>query len=98
MPEITITDTDQRRPTDQLLDVREDFEITEGMIPGALHIPMGELNTRLDELDRTRPVIVICRSGNRSARVADALTGAGFTADTMAGGMIAWQRAGLPVT
>jgi rhodanese-related sulfurtransferase len=68
------------------------------MIPGALHIPMGELNARLEEIDRARPVIIICRSGNRSARVADALTGAGFTADTMSGGMIAWQRAGLPVT
>ncbi len=98
MPEITFTDTDRRRATDQLLDVREDFEVAEGMIPGAIHIPMGELNARLDEIDRSRPVVVVCRSGNRSARVADALTGAGFTADTMAGGMIAWQRAGLPVT
>ncbi len=97
MPEITITDTDQRRAEDQILDVREDFEVVEGMIPGALHIPMGELGARLDELDRTRPVIVVCRSGNRSSRVADALTDAGFTADTMAGGMSAWQRAGLPV-
>ncbi|ASN39329.1 rhodanese-like domain-containing protein [Paeniglutamicibacter terrestris] len=98
MPEISITDTERRRATDQILDVREDFEITEGMIPGAIHIPMGELGARLEELDRNRPVIVICRSGNRSARVADALTGAGYTADTMGGGMIAWQRAGLPVT
>ncbi|KAA0977136.1 MAG: rhodanese-like domain-containing protein [Paeniglutamicibacter sp.] len=98
MPEVTITDTDGRRATDQILDVREDFEVAEGMIPGALHIPMGELNARLGELDRDRPVIVICRSGNRSSRVADALTGAGYTADTMAGGMIAWQRAGLPVS
>ncbi|MFJ6417389.1 rhodanese-like domain-containing protein [Paeniglutamicibacter sp. NPDC091659] len=98
MPEITITDTDQRRAREQVLDVREDFEITDGVIPDAIHIPMGELNTRLGEIDRARPVIVICRSGNRSTRVADALTGAGFTADTMAGGMIAWQRAGLPVT
>ncbi len=97
MTEITITEPEQRRATDQLLDVREDFEVTEGMILGAIHIPMGELNTRLDEIDRSRPVIVLCRSGNRSARVADALTGAGFTADTMAGGMTAWQGAGLPV-
>ncbi|MFL4477285.1 rhodanese-like domain-containing protein [Paeniglutamicibacter sp. ORCA_105] len=97
MSEITITDTDQRRAADQLLDVREDFELTEGMIPGAIHIPMGELNARLGALDRALPVIVVCRSGNRSARVADALTGAGYAADTMAGGMIAWQRAGLPV-
>ncbi|GEO94283.1 rhodanese-like domain-containing protein [Kocuria turfanensis] len=86
-----------RPAQEQVLDVREDFEVADGMIPGALHIPMGQLTARLPELDRTRPVIVVCRSGNRSARVADALNGAGYTADTMAGGMLAWQRAGLPI-
>lgn len=96
MPEITIAEADECRPQGQVLDVREDFEVAEGMIPGALHIPMGQLGSRLQELDRSRPVIVVCRSGNRSARVADALNQAGYTADTMAGGMVAWQRAGLP--
>lgn len=43
-------------------------------------------------------MIAVCRSGNRSARVAEALNGAGFTADTMAGGMISWTQAGLPTT
>ncbi|MDZ4351663.1 MAG: rhodanese-like domain-containing protein [Arthrobacter sp.] len=98
MAEITITEADQRRKEAQLLDVREDFEVAEGMIPGAIHIPMGELQARLAELDPKVPVIAICRSGNRSARVADALNGAGFTADTMDGGMIAWTRSGLPTT
>ena len=97
MAETTIQDTNDRRTRDQVLDVREDFEVAEGMIPEALHIPMGDLNRRLNELDRSRPVIVVCRSGNRSARVADALNTAGYTADTMTGGMTAWQRAGLPV-
>ena len=96
MSEITITDADKRRTQDQVLDVREDFEVAEGMIPEAVHIPMGELNTRLAEIDRDRPVIVVCRSGNRSTHVAEALNAAGYTADTMAGGMTAWQRAGLP--
>ena len=96
MPEITIAQADERRGQHQVLDVREDVEVAEGMIPGAIHIPMGQLNTRLAELDRSRPVIVVCRSGNRSAVVAEALNGAGYTADTMAGGMVAWQRAGLP--
>jgi rhodanese-related sulfurtransferase len=54
------------------------------------------LNERLGEIDRGRPVIVVCRSGNRSARVAEALDAAGYEADTMGGGMLAWQRAGLP--
>ncbi|MCY1213689.1 Sulfurtransferase [compost metagenome] len=96
MAEITVTEVEQRRASSQVLDVREDFEVAEGMIPGALHIPMGQLQARLSELDPGVHVIVVCRSGNRSARVADALSGAGFSADTMNGGMIAWSRAGLP--
>ena len=96
MAEITINETDQRRSDACILDVREDFEVAEGMIPGALHIPMGQLQARLAELDPAVPVIAVCRSGNRSARVAEALNGAGFTADTMAGGMTAWTREGLP--
>ncbi len=98
MAEITINEADQRRSNARILDVREDFEVAEGMITGALHIPMGQLQARLSELDPAVPVIAVCRSGNRSARVADALNGAGFTADTMTGGMIAWTRAGLPAT
>ncbi|MBG6226449.1 rhodanese-related sulfurtransferase [Arthrobacter sp. CAN_A2] len=98
MAEITINDTNARRPSAQILDVREDFEVAEGMIPGALHIPMGDLQTRLGELEQNIPIIAVCRSGNRSARVADALKSAGFSADTMAGGMTAWTRAGLPTT
>ena len=98
MAEISVTDTEQRRSTARILDVREDFEVAEGMIPEALHIPMDQLRERLSELDPAVPVIAVCRSGNRSARVADALNGVGFTADTMTGGMIAWTRAGLPTT
>lgn len=96
MAEITVPEAQQRYTDEQILDVREDFEVNQGMIPTALHIPMGELGARLDELDKNRPVIVVCRSGRRSATVADALNQAGFTADTMAGGMIEWQQAGLP--
>jgi rhodanese-related sulfurtransferase len=81
MAEITITEADQRRYSARILDVREDFEVEEGMIPGALHIPMGQLQARLSELDPAVPVIAVCRSGNRSARVADALNGAGFSAE-----------------
>ncbi|WP_394248711.1 rhodanese-like domain-containing protein [Arthrobacter pityocampae] len=97
MPEITITDAERRRSTTRILDVREDFEVADGMIAGALHIPMGQLQARLFELDPAAPIIAVCRSGNRSARVADALDGAGYTADTMTGGMTAWVAAGLPV-
>lgn len=92
--EITITEAEQRRASARILDVREDFEVAEGMIPGALHIPMGQLQARLGELDPAVPVIAVCRSCNRSAAVADALNGAGYKA----GGMSAWTRAGLPTT
>ncbi|MGY2744648.1 rhodanese-like domain-containing protein [Arthrobacter sp. UYCu723] len=98
MAEITVTETNQRRTTARILDVRENFEVADGMIPGALHIPMGQLQARLSELDPAVPVIAVCRSGNRSTTVADALNAAGYTADTMAGGMTAWTRAGLPAT
>ncbi|WP_247827253.1 rhodanese-like domain-containing protein [Arthrobacter antioxidans] len=97
MAETTIAATNDRRHHEQVLDVREDSEVASGMIPGALHIPMGRLQGRLPELDRDTPVIVVCRSGNRSARVAEILNAAGFTADTMAGGMAAWTAAGLSI-
>lgn len=96
MAEITVPEAQKRYTDEQVLDVREDFEVSQSMIPTALHIPMGQLGARLDELDKNRPIIVVCRSGRRSATVADALNQAGFTADTMAGGMIEWQQAGLP--
>ncbi|HAQ9610248.1 TPA: rhodanese-like domain-containing protein [Enterococcus faecium] len=98
MNEITVTEANRRRPTSQILDVREDDEIATGMIPGAIHVPLGQLGQRLSELSHTQPIVVVCRSGRRSAAAATALTGAGFAADTMAGGMDAWTHAGLPTT
>jgi len=98
MAEITVRDAGRRRSSALILDVREDFEVSEGIIPGAKHIPMGQLRGRLSELNPAVPVVVVCRSGNRSARVADALSEAGFAADTMAGGMTAWTGVGLLTT
>lgn len=98
MADITVRDVDARRDDGSLLvDVREAEEVAQGTVPGAVHIPLGELAERLGELDRARPVIAICRSGNRSGTARDVLEAAGFTADNMAGGMLAWTDAGLPV-
>ncbi|NUU30147.1 rhodanese-like domain-containing protein [Arthrobacter sp. C9C5] len=80
----------------QIVDVREPAEVAAGMIAGARHIPLGELPARLGELDKTRPVVAVCRSGRRSAAAADQLAAAGFTAYTMTGGMLDWSEAGLP--
>lgn len=80
----------------QLLDVREAYEWAAGRIPDAVHIPMGHLNARVDEIARDRLVVCVCRVGNRSQAVTDALNRAGFEAANLDGGVVAWQQAGLP--
>jgi len=84
-----------------VLDVREDKEYAAGHIPKAKHIPLGQLTGRLQELEKykSKPILVTCRSGQRSARACGILKKAGFeTVYNQAGGIIAWERANLPVT
>ena len=80
-----------------LIDVREPEEWSAGRAPQAVHIPLGELGARLGEIDGQAKVVVICRSGARSDRAAQALVGHGLSAVNLAGGMQAWQAASLPV-
>lgn len=80
-----------------LLDVREAAEWRAGRASGALHIPLGQLTTRLDEVPAGRTVITVCRSGHRSAMAAALLARAGHDVVNLTGGMRAWQRAGHPV-
>jgi rhodanese-related sulfurtransferase len=80
------------------VDVREPAELEEdGRIDGALHIPLGSLSERAGELPRDRPLLMVCRSGVRSAMAADALQASGFEAHNLDGGILAWERDGLPV-
>jgi rhodanese-related sulfurtransferase len=81
-----------------VLDVREVDEWEAGHVPGALHIPLGELGARYLEVDRASAVYVICRSGNRSDYAARALAGAGWQAHNVSDGMIGWHAAGRPMT
>jgi rhodanese-related sulfurtransferase len=84
-----------------VLDVREDKEYAAGHIPKAKHIPLGQLGKRIQELEKFKgkPILVTCRSGHRSARACGMLKKAGFeTVYNQAGGIIAWERANLPVT
>jgi rhodanese-related sulfurtransferase len=80
-----------------LIDVRQPDEWEAGRIGGARHVVLEELPSRADSIARDRPVVFCCRSGNRSAMAADAFKLAGYDAHNMAGGMLAWQAAGLPL-
>lgn len=77
-----------------LLDVREDDEWQAGHAPDAVHVPLGELMARVDEVPADRDVYVICRGGGRSEQAAKYLNHIGRTSLNVAGGMVAWQAAG----
>lgn len=81
-----------------LLDVREQNEWSAGRAPKARHIPLAQLGTRVSrEVPATATVLTICRSGGRSSQAAATLRREGYTVVDVAGGMRAWQAAGLPV-
>jgi len=79
-----------------LLDVREDDEWQAGHAPGALHVPLGQVPARLDEIPDGE-VHVICRSGGRSGQAVAWLTRNGYDVSNVAGGMHAWVDAGRPL-
>ncbi|MBY0099677.1 rhodanese-like domain-containing protein [Mesobacillus maritimus] len=74
-----------------IIDVREVDEVTAGKIPGAFNIPLGLLEFRMHELDKTKEYIIVCRSGARSARASEFLEYQGFNVINMTGGMMAWE-------
>ena len=80
-----------------LLDVREPDEWQAEHAPEAMLLPMGQVRQHHGELPRDRRIVVVCRSGGRSAAVTESLRASGFDAVNLAGGMCAWGAAGLPV-
>ena len=80
-----------------LLDVREAEEWQAGHAPAAQHLPMSALRDRLADVPQDRPLLAICRSGNRSGQVAAALAQIGYEIENVDGGMKAWVKAGLPL-
>lgn len=74
-----------------VLDVREANEWNAGHIPGAVWIPLGQLNKRIRELPQNQDIIVVCRSGNRSAIATKLLMDQGFRAQNLTGGMLNWR-------
>ncbi|MEM1503630.1 rhodanese-like domain-containing protein [Domibacillus sp. 8LH] len=74
-----------------IIDVRETDEVAAGKIPGAVNIPLGLLEFRLQDLDKSKEHIVVCRSGGRSSMAANLLEERGYKVINMAGGMNEWQ-------
>lgn len=98
IPQISAEELQQRIQAGEaliLIDVREDEEVALGMIPGALHIPMGEIPYRMSDIPEEDEVIFICRSGSRSQRVCQYLEAQGHKGVVnLSGGMIDWNELG----
>jgi rhodanese-related sulfurtransferase len=73
------------------IDVREDYEVANGMIPGAMHIRMNEIPTSIENLDENKEYIIVCAAGVRSEMVCRYLLENGFKAINMEGGMYSWS-------
>lgn len=96
-PEISLEAYAAEREAGVTVDVRERAEYAQVHVPGAILMPMGQLASRLDELDRSSRVHVICASGNRSKAMADLLVAASFDAVSVSGGTNAWIESGRDV-
>ncbi len=74
-----------------IIDVREVDEVAAGKIPGVVNIPLGLVEFRMHELDKSKEYIMVCRSGGRSGRASQFLESYGFNVTNMMGGMLAWE-------
>lgn len=81
----------------QLIDVRAAHENEAGRISGGRLVELSRLAAEAGTIDRDRPVVFYCRSGSRSAMATQAFVQAGFDAHNLAGGLLEWQAAGLPI-
>ena len=74
-----------------LIDVREVGEVEAGHIPGIINIPLGLLEFRMQELDKNKPYVMVCRSGGRSGQATMFLESQGFDVTNVTGGMLEWE-------
>lgn len=74
-----------------IIDVREDAEVTTGKIPGAKHIPLGQIPAQLDELDKAEHYHIVCMSGGRSGNACQFLASRGYNVTNVTGGMLSWN-------
>jgi rhodanese-related sulfurtransferase len=98
VPTVSVPELADQLPANSvLLDVREDDEWAAGHAPDAVHIPLGEIAGRLDELPADSSLFVVCRAGGRSARATAYLNANGWDATNVAGGMQSWAQHGRPL-
>jgi len=81
----------------QLIDVRQPHEHAAGRIAGGRHLELAQLTAQAHTVEAGRSVVFYCRSGARSAMATKAFRGSGFDAHNMAGGLLEWRAAGLPL-
>lgn len=87
-----------RDPELQVVDVREGYEREAGFIAGSRHIPLVELSSRAQEIERERPVVFYCRVGARSDMAAQAFRASGLEALSMRGGLVRWAGENRPLS
>lgn len=95
IPQITPQELRERLASGEelvLIDVREEDEVASGMIPGAQHIPMGQIPQHTETLPADTEIVFICRSGSRSQRVCEYLQQFGISGTNLSGGMIEWNE------
>ncbi len=81
----------QNKQTVNVIDVREPEEVATGKIPNAINIPLSLLEFKRQEIEKTKPYIIVCHSGGRSAMASEFLESYGYDVTNMIGGMSAWQ-------
>ncbi|MEK4535941.1 MULTISPECIES: rhodanese-like domain-containing protein [Peribacillus] len=77
--------------TINIIDVREVDEVKAGKIPNAMHIPLGLVEFRMQDLDKSKEYIMVCRSGGRSSMAVKLLENHGYKVLNMTGGMLEWN-------
>ena len=80
-----------------VVDVRTDVEYEAGHLPGSRHVPLADVQSEAANLDRAKPLILYCRSGERSGMAADAFATSGWDAHSIEGGLLQWAEDGLPI-
>ncbi|AWI11503.1 rhodanese-like domain-containing protein [Compostibacillus humi] len=94
MKEITAKELEKKLSKGEqvnIIDVREDEEVATGKIPGAKHIPLGQIPKRLNELNKNEHYYIVCRSGGRSGSACQYLIENGYNVTNMVGGMLDWE-------